>query len=210
MLKVIPFIYNDIDDLKANTYLLIDENKDCLVIDPSSIKDGVINYIKREGLTLKGILLTHGHFDHFKGVENLVKEFNVKIYISFLDSSLLGDSNLNCSKLCGENVTYDKSVETLVDNEKINLLKDEIVVISTPYHTEGSICFYDKLNNLLFSGDSLFKNSIGRYDLPTSNFRSLKSSLSKILSLPEEVKVYPGHGQFTSIKEERKINTFNK
>jgi glyoxylase-like metal-dependent hydrolase (beta-lactamase superfamily II) len=202
MLKVIPFIYKDEDDLCANTYLIIDEENNALVVDPSSIKDGVINYIKRENLSLKGILLTHGHIDHFRGVLNIVNNFNCDVYISYLDASFLSDSYYNCSLFLGKEETYNREVKTLADNEIITLLKDEIRVIFTPYHTEGSVCFYSKVNNILFSGDSLFKNSIGRYDLPTSNFKKMKESLEKLMALPKETKVYPGHGQFTTIGNE--------
>jgi glyoxylase-like metal-dependent hydrolase (beta-lactamase superfamily II) len=181
-----------------------------LVIDPSSVKDGLINYIRREQINLKAILLTHGHIDHFRGVPNLVKNFNCDVYISFEDNDFLKNPEYNCSIFLGKSETYNGETKTLVDKDEITLLKDPLKVIGTPYHTEGSVCFYSKVNNLLFSGDSLFKNCIGRYDLPGSNPKKISSSLEKLKSLPINTKVYPGHGSFTTIGEELDRNTFYK
>jgi glyoxylase-like metal-dependent hydrolase (beta-lactamase superfamily II) len=210
MLQIIPFIYHDEDDLSSNTYLLIDSDKNALIIDPSSTKDGVVNYLKREEIDLKGILLTHGHIDHFRGVKNLVNNFHCPVFISFLDSDYLKNPTYNCSLFLGKEEIYEGEVQTLIDKEKITLLNEEITVITTPYHTEGSVCYYNKLNNILFSGDSLFKSTIGRSDLPGSNPKMINSSLNKLFMLPENTKVYPGHGGFTTIKDELRINALNK
>ena len=209
MLKVIPFVYeNDVDELCSNTFILIDEDNNCVVIDPSSTKDGVKNYIIRENLNLKAILLTHGHFDHIRGVPNLLSIASVPCYIGVEDESFLSDSYSNCSMFVGDELTINCKTIAVTDKDKINVLKDEIEVISTPYHTTGSVCFYSKLNNLLFSGDSLFKNGVGWADLPGSKPRLMKKSLEKLFTLPVETKVYPGHGKFSSIENEIKTNPY--
>ena len=209
MLEVIPFVYtNDPDDLCSNTYIVIDEDNNCVVIDPSSTKDGVKNYIVREKLNLKAILLTHGHVDHFKGAKNLIDEFNSPVYIASEDAEFLTSPYCNCSMFMGEDITLDVTPEILFEGDKLSFLNDELEVIYTPYHTSGSVCFYSKVNNGLFTGDSLFKGCVGRSDLPGSKPRQITKSLGKLFVLPEETKVYPGHGPFTTIKNEKNNRYF--
>lgn len=206
-MKVVPFIYKDIDDVIANTYLVIDSSNNCFCIDPSVKYDGIKNYIKKNDLNLKGVLLTHGHFDHMRGVELLLNEFNIPLYIGFADELLLKDPYLNCSDYFGsQSIKINVNPIVISDQEVIHGLDEDIIVIATPYHTAGSVCYYRKESKILFSGDSLFKAGFGRDDLPNSVPQKRKDSISKILNLPEDVKVYPGHGQFTTIKAERILN----
>lgn len=210
MIKCIPFIYKDIDDLCANTYILVDSKNECLVIDPSREYDGLFNFINKNKYRLKAILLTHGHFDHLRGAQKLLNSFNCKLYIGFDDEEFLLNSNLNLSSYCNENVVVKEKPITIADKEIIDEIEEKIEVIYTPYHTPGSVCYYLKDSAILFSGDSLFKMSVGRSDFPRSQPKLLDSSLRKIISLPENVKVYPGHGEFTNIGFEKKSNPFVK
>jgi len=205
MIKVIPFLFDSDDELYANTYILIDEHKNCLIIDPSKDYDGFVSYIKKNELNLKGILLTHGHVDHIRGVNRIIKEMDVPIYVSYEDEDKLHDTYLNVSILLNENVLINKAGETIKDNDVLHLLDEDIYVIATPYHTSGSICFYLKDSNILFSGDSLFKGGFGRSDLPTGNSKDAYSSIKKILSYPSSCKVYPGHGGITTIEKEKDL-----
>ncbi len=207
MVRIIPFIYNDVDDLFANTYLVIDSNNSCVVIDPSIDYDGIINYILKNDLSLKGILLTHSHFDHMRGADRLVSYFHVPFYVHEDDIEGLTDYKKNCSSLDKKVIVNSKPTK-VSDGEKLSLLEDEIYVIHTPYHTIGSVCYYIDKDKILFSGDSLFKMMVGRSDLPTSCSFLRKESLQKLIKLNDEVKVYPGHGRFTTIGEERKSNPF--
>lgn len=208
-MQVIPFYYDDYDDLFANTYIVIDSDNNCVIIDPSKDYDGLVNYIHKNNLNPKGILLTHGHFDHIRGVERLINEFNIPFYIGFEEEEFLTNPTLNCSRLMAKNgYVLDMKPITLSDGEKINLLNEEIVVISTPYHTIGSLCYYLKDSNLLFSGDFIFKGSVGRSDLPSGTPRTFNSSLSKILALPNDTKIYPGHGPSSTLELEKRGNPF--
>lgn len=210
-MKVIPFTYCGFFDLYANTYVLVDDNDDAIIIDPGKEDASLISFLKESQITPKAIFLTHGHFDHIRGVDNLVKEFNIPVYINEKDQELLTNPHLNCSdRFSRTRVTVSSACNTFKDGDKFSILLEEIKVIETPYHTEGSSCFYLKDSGLLFSGDSLFKGSVGRSDFPTSNPLKMEASLRKILSLPEEVKIYPGHNEETTIKEERVSNQFVK
>ena len=125
MTKVIPFIYEDYDDLYANTYLLIDEDNNCVVIDPAKAYDGLVNYIRKNELILKAVLLTHGHADHIRGVDTLVDAFNVPTYIGFDDLDMLTDTFLNCSEFIDDNVVVKAKADTLADKDVLHLLKED-------------------------------------------------------------------------------------
>ena len=210
MIRVVPFIYEDLDDLYANTYLLFDENKNCVVIDPAKKYDGLVNYIKKNLFCLKGILLTHGHADHIRGVDILYESFHAPVYIGFDDADKMQDSFANCSMMLGEKVIVNAPFETLSDGETLNLLNEEIKVLYTPFHTAGSVCFYLKDSGLLFTGDFILPHGIGRSDLPSAKPHLFNSSMAKILALPKETKIYGGHGKSSTIELELKVNPFVK
>lgn len=209
-MKVIPFTYPDIDDLVSNCYVIIDENNRCVVIDPSVNKDGITNFINKNNLKLEGVLLTHAHCDHMGGVDRLINAFNTKLFVGFDDEIGLKDGHLNCSDIVGRLVIVNSKAITVADNDVLHLLDEDIKVIYTPYHTAGSVSYYLEKTGVVFTGDSLFQGLVGRSDLPTSKPRLMYDSLAKLMKLPDDVKVYPGHGRFTMIGNERKSNTFVK
>ena len=210
MTKVIPFIYEDLDDLYANTYLLIDENKNCVVIDPAKAYDGLVNYIKKNELSLKAVLLTHGHADHIRGVDTLVDAFNVPVYIGFDDLDMLTDTFTNCSEFIDDNVVVKAKADTLADKDVLHLLKEDIQVIATPFHTAGGVCFYLKDSGLLFTGDFIIPHGIGRCDLPNARPHELEKSMKKIISLPKTTKIYGGHEKSSTLEIELRFNQYLK
>lgn len=207
MLKVIPFIYDDIDELRANTYIIKDNNS-CIVIDPSTDNDKIGDFIEKNSLDLKAILLTHSHIDHMRGVNRLINRFGCQLYVGFDDEIGLVDQYYNCGEMLLEKCEIKSNVNTVSDNEILKILSEDIKVIYTPFHTKGSVCYYLSNSSVLFSGDTLFKKVIGRTDLPSSSRATLRSSLQKLRLLPDDVKVYPGHGEFTTIGFEKSNNLF--
>ncbi len=207
-MKVIPFIYNDIEELFANTYLVVDDSLSCVVIDPSKDNDKIVNYIKEHQFVPKAVLLTHTHFDHLRGAQRLVDAFNIPVYVGYDDEIGLRDQDYNLSSFMGLDITVKCESKTVLDNDIIHLLDEDIKVIYTPYHTLGGVCFYLEKSKLLFTGDSLFEGSIGRDDFPCSNPRLKESSLEKFKTLDDDIKIYPGHGGLSSIGREKLINPF--
>ena len=210
-MKIVPFVYNDWFELSANTYIIIDDQLKCVVVDPGKEDKKVVEYIKNSNLSLVAILLTHGHFDHIGGVAALSKAFNAPVYIHKKDREFLTNPNYNGSdRYSRKNIVVDKDVEIkdIVDEGTLNLLNHPIQVIETPFHTPGSVCYYLKDENILISGDTLFFESIGRSDFPLSNPSLIPSSLAKLMSLKDETIVYPGHGPETTIGHEKKQNSF--
>ena len=207
-MKVVPFYYDDIDDLIANCYVLIDDNSSCVVIDPSKDYDGIVKYINKNQLSLKGVLLTHGHFDHFRGVDILINTFHCPLYISFYDEDFLKNTSKNCSSLVDCNYIVQSEAKTVSDGDILNLLKEDINVLETPGHTRGSVCYYLKDSKIMFTGDFLFHTSAGRCDLPTGNNKQMAESIRKISSFNNDIKIYPGHGPSSTLGSEKKNNPF--
>ena len=207
-MKVIPFYYDDIDDLIANCYVVIDDNNDCIVIDPSKKYDGIVKYINKNQLNLKAVLLTHGHFDHFRGVDTLINEFHCPLYIGFYDQEMIKDANLNCSVMVGDKFVVNSPSIAVSNNEILYLLKEDIKVLETPGHTRGSITYYFAQSKIMFTGDFLFHTSAGRCDLPSGNNQQMDKSFMKIKEYDPEIKIYPGHGPSSTLEEELKVNPF--
>lgn len=194
--------------VNASCYVVIDkETKECFAIDPGDAPDVFVNSFEAEGLKIQAVLLTHGHFDHIGGVSALVEKYKVPVYAMEDEVTLLGDMNLNLSCRMREGFTVE-NVSTLKDGQGLKLAGFDIKVIATPGHTSGGTCFYIPDEGVIFTGDTLFAECIGRTDLPTGNTSTLVRSIrEKLLVLPEDVIVYPGHGSATSIKHEKLYNT---
>ena len=202
---------NDTKEFSANTYAVGEKGGPCIVIDLGSTQTRVISYIKENHTSCLGILLTHGHFDHIRGLNNFLKEFNCTVFIDFNDKDFLVDSKLNGSKYSEENQVIVKTtnIYELDDEDEINFGNGYLFkVIETPFHTNGSVCYLCEKENALFSGDTLFKGSIGRTDLPTGSERLVNSSLKKLLNLNPKLVVYPGHGETTTLEKEISSNPY--
>ena len=180
-----------------NNYYLLIKGKECILIDGGD--KIVLDYIKKNKLKLTHILITHGHGDHIWRAFEIKKETKAKLIIHKNDEAMMNHP-LNKAWFAG--ITIPKVEEHFKD--KLKLLGYNIKVFHTPGHSAGGVCLYFEKEKILFSGDTLFKGSIGRTDLPTANPKEMKKSLLLLMKLPDNVKVYPGHGENTSIGLEKK------
>jgi hydroxyacylglutathione hydrolase len=196
--------------LETNGYLVSDPvSRHAVMIDPADDGDGLADRIAQEGLQLDAILLTHGHGDHIGGVEALRKRSGAPVWIHPADAAMLTDAFLNLSALFDAGYITLPADQLLSESSRIDLGNSRIQVLHTPGHTPGSVCFL--IEDLLFSGDTLFRNSVGRSDFSGSSGDQLIQSIKqKLMSLPDDIQVYPGHGMATTIDHERKHNPFLK
>lgn len=195
--------------VQTNCYFAINEDtKELLVIDPGASPKQLAEKIRQEGCTPVAILLTHGHFDHATGAEELAAEFGIQIYAYETEKETLEDSNLNVSWMIGEQKVFHADV-FVKDQQELDLAGFHIRVLFTPGHTRGGCCYYFPYEEVLFSGDTLFCCSVGRSDLPGGSESGLVRSVrEKLLTLPERTTVYPGHNDVTTIENERMYNPY--
>ena len=210
MLKIETFIFSPIQE---NTYLLYNEARDCIIIDPGCYYDEekaeLVGFIKNNDLVPKMLLNTHCHLDHVFGNRVIANAFNLTLHIHPEEESMLQMAPASGLMFELPFDNYDGKFIFLNDGDKIHLGDDELTVILAPGHSPGSICFYSEKQHFVISGDCLFNGSIGRTDLPRGNYQTLiKSIKEKLFALPDDVIVYSGHGPVTTIGEEKRSNPF--
>ncbi|MBR5896674.1 MAG: MBL fold metallo-hydrolase [Lachnospiraceae bacterium] len=196
-------------NMGTNCYFVYKEDtKDAIVFDPADNGDYLYEKLKDNGITVRAIFLTHGHFDHIYGVKKLKELSGAKVYASADEVDLLEDPHQNVSEMFGRVVSL-KPDETFNDLDVMDIEGMTFQVLATPGHTAGSVCFYFKDDNILIAGDTLFEGSVGRTDFPTGSMKTLVESInSKLMALPDNTRVYPGHGGTTTIGDERQNNPF--
>lgn len=195
--------------LGTNCYLVIDEEThQAVVIDPADCPSYLIGHMKSEGLKLTAILLTHGHFDHTMGIDGFLKEYAVPVYVHEDEEELMNQPQLNLSAEYSSEYTFGKA-EYIKEGQTLHLAGYDFEVIHTPGHTKGGCCYYVRSEGALFSGDTLFHSSVGRTDFPGGSSSELVRSIrEKLMILPDDTHVYPGHMGETTIGYERTYNPF--
>lgn len=195
-----------VGDILTNCYLLWSE-KEAGVIDPGGPVFQVIEFIKQHGLVLKWIVNTHGHADHIAGNGALRNEFGAPILIQERDREMLLEPTANLSVFMGKKIISPDADKLLKEGDLLRLDSEVLQVLETPGHTPGGISL--AAPGLLFSGDTLFFESIGRTDLPGGDHEQLLQSIrNKLMVLPPETIVLPGHGESTTIEHESQFNLF--
>jgi glyoxylase-like metal-dependent hydrolase (beta-lactamase superfamily II) len=194
-----------VGQLQANCYFLI-EDKNCLIIDPGDSADFILEKIQQENLNVVGLLATHGHFDHIMATGEIQLSLNVPFYIHKDDLFLVKRLNETAKYFLGfdPHAFPPKKIE-FVKPGNFQISNFIFQIIETPGHTPGSCCFYLPEENCVFTGDTLFKQAIGRYDFSYSNKTELMKSLQTLFRLPEETIVLSGHGNETTVGEENDL-----
>ena len=183
--------------------------KEAVIIDPAADAACIEAMIARYNLRPVAVLLTHGHFDHLSAADAVGKRYGIKVYAGNEERLVMNSSSYNLSlPFTGEGMTFDAD-EYFKPGTVLCLGGFEIRTVSVPGHTIGSVCYYFEKEGILFSGDTLFSGSVGRSDFPTGNAGQLKRAIEEeLMSLDDDVKVFPGHGESTSIGYEREHNPF--
>ena len=191
----------------TNCYIIQDdETKETMVIDPASQLERILEMLDILNAKLKYIYLTHCHADHIGAAAQLHNKLGGKILIHRNGANNLEDDNIVLGSYIGENKIVLEADSRVDDDDKLHIGKIELKVLHTPGHTNCSTCLYCEEYKMLFSGDTVFRGTWGRTDLPTSSFEDIiKSITEKIMILPEDTIVYPGHGKSTIIKEEKPL-----
>lgn len=226
-LKVDQYV---VGPVQTNCYVVANiQTKECFVVDPGASGKKLAEKIRESGYTPVAILLTHGHFDHAGGAADLAEEFGLKIYVHEAEADTLKDPEKNVSWMIGASETYGADIY-LHEGEELELAGMKITVIHTPGHTVGGCCYYLPEEAVLFSGDTLFAQSVGRTDFPGGSMSQIVRSIKeKLLVLTEQtasqeeqqdaksqmsesahrdITVYPGHNDITTIETERNYNPY--
>lgn len=195
--------------VQTNCYFAINkETKEALVIDPGEEAARLMQQIREQGLTVAAILLTHGHFDHAGAAEELSTLCNAPVYAHEAEKETLESEKLNACWMIGRKETYRADL-FVKDEQELDLAGFHIRVLFTPGHTRGGCCYYFPYENVVFSGDTLFQMSVGRTDLEGGSMSQIVRSIQeKLMPLPEQTVVYPGHGEATTIETERMYNPY--
>jgi hydroxyacylglutathione hydrolase len=197
--------------MQTNCYIIENSDGTCLIFDPGSEGNKLISWLNDQKLKPAAILLTHAHFDHIGAVDEVREYFNIPVYVHENEKNWLSDPGLNGSdQFRMAHPIHAKPADCLfTKEEKMQLGQFEFMIFETPGHSPGSVSFYFDADGIVVSGDALFKGSIGRTDLREGDqAQLLKSIHDKLLTLPEETTVLPGHGPATTIAEEMDSNPF--
>ena len=200
----------NVGNLAENCWFLANEDtKEAVVIDPGAEPDRICAAAEKHGWKITAILLTHGHIDHMGACESLRTELGVKVYALTEEEDLLLDAKKNLSVFIERKVVTFEPDELLRDGQELTLAGMKIQVIHTPGHTPGGCSYYVAEAGCVFSGDTLFAESVGRSDFPGGSTSALVCAVKeKLFLLPDDTLVCPGHGEETTIGHEKKYNSF--
>lgn len=211
MLNIVRFVCNPIQE---NTYVMSDETNECVVVDCGAFfpeeRKAIVEYIRSNHLVPKHLIATHGHIDHNFGNNTMFEEFGLQPEVHADEAQLMDTLPEQAESFC--NITLDYEMPAvgrfLSANDKICFGSHTFTILETPGHTPGSVFYYCKEENVAFSGDTLFHNSVGRTDIPGGSMFLLIQSLRAISQLPDETQILPGHGDYTTMGKEQTSNPY--
>lgn len=205
----------EVNPLQENCYVVSDDSHECVIIDCGAYYDeesiAIDNYLRKQQLKPVHLLATHGHLDHNFGNAHLFRQYGLKVEICAGDQQLVERLPQQAAALFGMEISDDQPPvgRLLSDGDSITFGQHTLQVIQTPGHSHGSCLFYCKEEGVVFSGDTLFRMSIGRTDFPEGSWQQMEQSLAKIAgTLPKDTVVYPGHGPQTTIADELQYNPY--
>lgn len=210
MIEVRRFVCNM---LQENTYVVSDETREAVVIDCGALyeeeRQAIVNYIDKQQLKPVHLLCTHGHFDHNFGNDTIWHTYGLKPEVAVEDEALM-DLKTQVEQMIGTGYQNDVPPigRLLSTDDTISFGSHQLTILPTPGHTRGSVSFYCQSESIVFTGDTLFHMSIGRTDFPGGSWQQMADSLKLLATLPDETKVYSGHGEPTTIGEERQYNPY--
>jgi len=209
----------------TNSYLFSQWKKECIIIDPGGDAEKIISHMTQKNLTPRGIVCTHGHIDHISAIKDIQNHYSaagieLPLAVHEYDLHYFGPAawEIHTESIAGVSddllLTLNIKINTIPESDIIlkdgdTLFDSDLTVIHTPGHSPGGISLYSESQNFLFSGDTLFFEGVGRTDLPGGDLETLMKSIrEKIIPLPDDTRVFPGHGPFSTIEREREHNPF--
>lgn len=202
-----------VNEFATNCYIYKDpHSNDILIIDPGGETLQIVEFVKKNNFNVEQICLTHAHYDHISGLQEMLKFFDVPVCLHEQEIDLVNDKAANLSLFLDREIINENNKikwTKLQDNDTIKCGTQKFCVLHTPGHTKGSICLYLQ-EKYLFTGDTLFCGSVGRTDFPTGDIEQLEHSLTKIFSLPDKILFFPGHNNACMLSKEKKHNPFVK
>lgn len=211
MMEIKTFVCNMLEE---NCYVVSDETKECVIIDCGAFygeeRDAIVRYIDNNQLKPVHLLATHGHLDHNFGNNTILEHYGLKPEVAEGDRNMMNNYNQQAQKFFGMQLNFElpEAGSVITDNQDITFGNHKLNVIPTPGHSKGSVTFYCKEENVAFTGDTLFQQSIGRTDLHGGSMMQIIQSLRILAQLPDETVVKPGHGNDTTIGRELESNPF--
>lgn len=188
---------------QTNTYIIENEGR-CVILDPGYAPDSILRFLAQKGLTVDAIMLTHGHFDHVGAVEKILEATGCRLWLSEKDWQQGTDpASLSFYPLANHNLP---NMHFYAEGDEISAAGMTFTVLETPGHTPGSVCLLAE--NVLFTGDTLFAGSCGRTDLPGGSWTTIQKSLRRLSALDDALRVYPGHGDSTTLAAEKQYNPY--
>lgn len=207
--KNIKIITKVLGSVSTNCYFIVNvSNNETVIVDPADNSAAIESVVLENGLKPQAVLLTHGHFDHIMAAKQVRENYTIPVIACDKEKDVIENSSYNLSSSFGGSIILEAD-NYVKDGSILDIAGFSIKVIHTPGHTEGSACYYFSSEDVLISGDTLFCESVGRSDFPTgSSSQIIRSVKEKLMVLPDETIVYPGHGDSTTIEYEKKYNPF--